>query len=111
MQFAVACAPTSPGARRRHGHIQVRLIPELRAERLLLVHVNVIEALGRHVALVFDERIVGTAQVGEPSAAGRLHAFGLGVSDLRAGQSQYAAVPGYVSLLTNTVPVPSPLPV
>ena len=67
------------------------LIPELRAVRLLLVHVNVVEALGRHVALVLDERIIGTAQVGESRAARRPHALGLGLGDSVQRSAQDAA--------------------
>ena len=48
-------------ARRGDGNVQVRLVPQLRAVRLLLIEVDVIEALGGHVALVFDQRVIGTA--------------------------------------------------
>jgi hypothetical protein len=33
----------------------VLAVPELGTERIFLEHVNVVEALGREVALIFDE--------------------------------------------------------
>ena len=83
---AAAWAPA-----RRRPLVQVPLIPELRAERLLLVHVDVVEALAGLVALVLDERIVRSTQVGEAAAARRLHALGLRLGNPRRGQPEQAA--------------------
>ena len=54
---------------RTRRHIQMLLIPELGAERVLLKHVYVIEALRGKIALVLDQRIVGAAHIREPGAA------------------------------------------
>src|SRR5579883_1390702 len=50
-------AAASGGAR-----VQMFLIPELSAEGIVLVHVDVVESLDRHVALVFDDGVVGTIE-------------------------------------------------
>ncbi len=92
------------GAPREHRRVEVRLVPELRAERIVLEHVHVVEALGRMVARVLHERVVGTAHVPEAALAGRLHALGLGLGDLRLRQSGRGPVLGHESLLTKTEP-------
>jgi len=53
--------------------------------------VDVVEALHRHVALVFHQRIVRAAQIREAGAAGRRDALGLGLGDARGGQAEHAA--------------------
>src|SRR5215470_10389300 len=73
--------------------VEMRLVPELRAERIVLEQVHVVEALGRVVARVLDERVVRPAQVSEPAGANRLYAVGLGVGDLRLRQPGDAARP------------------
>ena len=67
------------------------LVPELRTEWILLEQMHVVEALSRMVAGVFHQRIVGTLHVPEAPRAGGLHAFGLGVGDLRLRQAEDTA--------------------
>ena len=74
-----------------HRRVEVLLVPELRAERILLKHVHVVEALGREIALIFDQRVVGSVHIGESGAARRLDAFGPRLGDLRFGQAEHAA--------------------
>ncbi len=77
-----------------HRRVQMFLVPELRAERILVVHVHVVEALGRHVALHFDERIVRPPHVGEAGAANRLDVRPLRLFDSLLCQSKDAAGTG-----------------
>ena len=77
--------------------------------RLVLPHVDVVEALGRHVALVFHQRIIRRPQVREARAPRWLDAFGLGVGNPVERQAKHAARPGQLSLLTNTVRPASPV--
>ena len=88
-QFASVRASLIPRAAPA-GDVQVRLIPELRAERLILIHVHVIESLRGHVALILDDRIVWPAQIGEAGASCRLHALGLRLGDAapRSGRAR-----------------------
>jgi hypothetical protein len=86
--------PGGGGPTRNHGRVEVLLIPELSAERIIVEHVHVIEALGRMVAGVFDQRMVGAFHVAEPPAAGRLDPLGLGLGDLRLRSTRHAARPG-----------------
>jgi hypothetical protein len=67
------------------------LIPELSAERVVLEHMHVVEALGRMIPGVFDQRVVGPLHVAEPTAAGRLYSGGLGLGDLRLCPTRHAA--------------------
>ena len=80
--------------RRRDRRVEMALIPELRAERLLLVEVYVVEALdlARHVADILNQRAVRARDVHDAGAALRLGAFGLGRVDLRLGALQRVAV-------------------
>src|SRR5262249_50892464 len=71
-----------------HWRVEMFLVPELRAERIFLVHVYVIETLGRHVPLVFDNGPVGTLQVRETGASGRLQTLRLAFSELGLGPSE-----------------------
>jgi len=80
------------------------LVPELRAEGVLLEEVNMIEALGGHVALVFDDGAVGSFEVREAGAVGGLNALVLGVGDFRFGAAKRSSSAGPVSLLTKTEP-------
>ena len=75
----------------RHRRVEVLLVPELRAERIVLVHVHVVEALGRMVAGVLDQGVVRTLHVAEAAAASRLDAGGLGLGDLRLRSARHAA--------------------
>src|SRR5262249_41735299 len=68
------------------------LVPELVAKRILPVHMNVIEPFGRHVALIFDDRSIGTLQICEPGATGRLNTV-FRFSDLRFRQAKDSACP------------------
>jgi hypothetical protein len=54
----------------------------------------VIEAFNRLIALIFDQRIVRPAQVGEAPAAVRLHALRFRVGDLRKSEPEHAAGSG-----------------
>ena len=67
------------------------LVPELRAERMILEHVDVVHALGRKVAEVFDNGAVGSLQIGEAALADWFNAFRLGLGDLRARQPKRGA--------------------
>src|SRR5260370_24825401 len=82
-----------------HWRVEMLLIPELCAVRVFLVHVHVVEALHRHVSLVFHNGPVGTLQIRKASPSAWLDAFGLGFSDLRLAQPQdpSRAGPGIVS--------------
>src|SRR5947199_75900 len=70
-----------------HRRVQMLLVPELGAERIVLEHVHVVEALGRMVARVFHQRVVGPAHVAEAARARRLDAVRLRLGDLRSGQA------------------------
>src|SRR5262245_22631577 len=67
------------------------LVPKLGAKRVLLIHVHVIEPLGRHIALIFDERLVRSAEVRESRSAVWLHALRLRISDLGCSQAKHAS--------------------
>jgi hypothetical protein len=69
------------------------LVPELRAERIVLPHVDVIETLGRMVAGVFDERVIRAFEIAEPAGVRREDAVRLGFLDLRLRSSRHAACP------------------
>src|SRR5271167_2738254 len=69
-------------------------IPMKGSERILLIEMHVVEALGWVVARVLDEGVVGPFHVGEAAPAGRSDALGLGVGDLRLGQTEHAADAG-----------------
>ena len=80
-------------------------LPELRAERIFLEHVHVVEAFRRHIALHLDQRIVRPADVGEARDPGRLHVVLLW--QRRPGafvRPSTPPVPGNVSVLMPTVP-------
>jgi hypothetical protein len=79
------------GVPRVHRRVEVLLIPELRTERILLVQVHVVEALGRMVARVFHDGMVGTPHIRKAAGASRLHTSGLGVGDLRLRPAEHAA--------------------
>ena len=55
---------------------------------IFLVEVDVVEALCRHVALVFHDGALGTFEIREAGSTSGLNALGFGISDLRFGQSQ-----------------------
>src|SRR5262249_41287934 len=61
---------------RPHRSIEMLLIPAERADRIFLVEMYVVEALGRVVPGIFNESVVGSPHIGEPAAARRLGAFG-----------------------------------
>ena len=52
--------------------------------------VHMVHALGRKVAHVFHQRVVGPAHIGEAALAGRRDAGLLGLGDLRLGEPQHA---------------------
>ena len=56
-----------------------------------MVHVHVVEALGRHVALHFDQRVVWAAHVGEAGTTDGLHAGLLRFVELGAREPEDAA--------------------
>ena len=87
---AVRLAARRRATSRRHGRIEVLLVPELRAERLLVEEVHVVHALGRKVPHVFHQRVVGTRHIGEAALAGRRDAGLLGLGDLRPGEPEHA---------------------
>jgi hypothetical protein len=70
------------------------LIPDLRAERIILEHMDVVETLGRMVPRVFDQRVVGALHVAEAPATRRLDALRLGLGDLRLRSPGHAARAG-----------------
>ena len=78
-------------SRRRDRHVQVPLIPELRTERLVLIHVHVIESLGRLVPLILDQRIIRSAEIRKAGAASWFHALRLRLRDARAREAEHAA--------------------
>src|SRR5258706_98073 len=53
-------------ARRR---LEMLLIPELSAQRVFLIHVDVIEALRRIISGVFDDRAIRPVQICEAAAS------------------------------------------
>src|ERR1700680_1422814 len=63
--LAIGFGVLRPAASSRYRGVEMLLIPELRAERIVLVHVDVIETLGGHVALVFDGGPVRSETRGE----------------------------------------------
>src|SRR5947209_2977991 len=70
-------AVTARGRRRgtsslRHLRAEMRGIPLHRAQRVLVIHVDMIEALDRSGLRVFDHRAVWAAQVAETAFARRL---------------------------------------
>ena len=67
------------------------LIPELRTERVFLEQMHVVEALGRMVAGVFHQGIIGTLHVREAPGAGGLHTAHLGIGDLGLRQAEDTA--------------------
>ena len=67
---------------RRHLRAEVRDVPVHRAVRMLVIHVHVIEALGRPRLRVLDHRAVGPAQVAEAAFARRLRALRAHLEDL-----------------------------
>src|SRR6266567_1258973 len=71
-----------------HRGIQMLLVPKLRAERVLLVHMDVIEAFGRHIPLVLDNRAVRALQVGETRTPGRFHTLSFAFGQLRLGPTE-----------------------
>jgi hypothetical protein len=79
-------------------------IPVLGAVGVLLKQGDVIEAFLRHVALVFDDRAVGSFEVSEASAVGGLKAWALAsaISALVRPRDPFA--PGQVPLLAKTMP-------
>jgi len=54
-------------------------------------HVDVVEALGRVIAGVFDQGVVGPLHIAESPAASRRYAGGLGLGDLRPGPTRHTA--------------------
>src|SRR5262249_35664865 len=82
------------GASREHRRVEVLAVPELRAERILLEHMHVVEALRRMVARVLDERIVGPRHVPESAGASRLDTGGLGLGDLGLRPAEHTARAG-----------------
>src|SRR3989442_10279900 len=69
-------------------------IPQGRAVRILLVHVDVIETLRGKITLIFDDRPIGSLQIRKSGAALGLEAFSLSFGDLFFGESQHAACTG-----------------
>ena len=86
--MAVGFRVNWPPWRLVHACIQVLPIPKLGTERILLVPVDVVEALGRYVALVFDNGAIRTFQVGEPRAVRRLNPVGFGFGNLGLGAAR-----------------------
>src|ERR1700730_4557252 len=80
-----------PGYILAHWSVEVLLVPQLRAVRIFLVHVHVVEALHRHVALVFHDGPVGALQIREAGAPARLDALGFGFRDPRLRQASNAS--------------------
>src|SRR5262249_56821233 len=83
--------PRRRGGAGDRGRAEMRLVPELRAERIVVEHVYVIEALGRMITRVFDQGVIRTLHVAEPALADRLDALGLGLGDLRLRPTRHAA--------------------
>src|SRR5258708_38704721 len=81
-------------AARHGGGAEVLAVPELGTQRIFLEHVNVVETLGREVALIFDQRVVGPRHVGKAGAAGRFDTFAAGGGYLRSGQTEHATGAG-----------------
>src|SRR5579859_4581772 len=54
--------------RRGERSIEMLVIPKFRAVRIFLKHMNVIEALGRHVTLIFDDGAIRRFEVRETCA-------------------------------------------
>jgi hypothetical protein len=79
-----------PSGGRRHSRIEVLPIPELRAVRVFLVHMHVIETLNRHISLVLHDGPVRTLQVCEAGASKRLQAGAFRFRDLRLRQTQHS---------------------
>ena len=67
------------------------LVPELRAERLLLEHVHVIEPFGGMIARVFDQRVIRALDVPEPALPGWLDTGRLRLRDLRFRAPEHAS--------------------
>src|SRR5690606_19999083 len=71
--------------------VQVQLIPELCAIRILLVHVDVVEALDRAVSREFDDRIVWSADVAKAAFTRRLDTCSLCLRDLLGSPTKHSA--------------------
>ena len=75
-----------------HRRVEVLFVPEQRAERLLVPHMHVVEALGRIVAGDLEQRVLGAARhIGEAALTGRLDAARARLGDLRLGQAERVA--------------------
>ena len=78
------------GAILHHRGVEVLLVPELCAERVLLEHVHMVEPLGRESTQIFDDRAVGSLHVGEAAASRRLHPLDLRFGNLGIGETDHA---------------------
>src|SRR6185312_5475517 len=74
--------------------VEVLLVPEQRAERVFLPHMDVVEALGRVVAGDLDQHFLRPLEIGEAAAALWLGAGGLGLGDLAAVEAERVADAG-----------------
>ena len=72
--------------------VEVGLVPELRAVRIVLVEMHVVEPLGRVIARVLHQRLVGAPHVAEAAGTGRLHAGGQSLRDLRLREAGRGAL-------------------
>src|SRR5947209_12306900 len=85
--FAISrvwCNRSTPSAL-RHGRTQMSDIPGDRAQRVLMIHVDVIEALHLAGLSVLDQRAVRAAEITEAALSSRLHALGSHFQDLLLG--------------------------
>ena len=73
--------------------IQMILVPELGAERILLIEVYVAEPLGGRIAHILDRRAVRIGDKAESGSMRWLDALRFGLGDLRLGASHAAAGP------------------
>src|SRR5207253_10487536 len=74
-------------------------IPRDRAQRVLMIHVNVIEAFYLAGLRILDERVVRAAEIAEAALSRRLHALGSHFQDLLLRWKPRQRVAGHVDEL------------
>src|SRR5438132_4824648 len=80
----------------RHGRTEMSDIPGDRAQRVLMIHVNVTEALHLASLSVLDQRTVRAAEITEAALSSWLHALGSHFQDLLLGGKPRQSVAGHV---------------
>src|SRR5690349_5665151 len=89
----------------RYGRAQMSDVPGDRAIGVLVIHVNMIEALDGAGLSVLDERVVRSAKIAEAALPRRLHAFGAHLQDLLLRGEPGQSIAGHIDeLAVSSVP-------